>query len=350
MKQRPFCGAEIAENARFCLYCMARLTEATPVQTSSKRNIRWWVLLAAVFVLCAALWGALAAGHTGGADGGNSAVTTTLPTKTVFVTANATTTATTTERATSDTTVAATTDTSVTASTSLTTTAATTTFTTTTTETTTTATTTAATTVTTAVPTTAPPTTTALRTTAIVTTVGTTTTAFTQPTAPPPSGIPRVYWRAATTADGDGSTEDAAVITGFEYFPQGGVLYIPATVDGKTVIGIDMRQAQGVAFDIPSVCQRITALYLPPSIARIPDGLFVYFTNLRDLYIGSDAFYMPPTALPAVSARADALTLHTPPNGLCTFASDTFAACCFSLYSATHDTWDPTDIYGEGTV
>jgi len=162
--------------------------------------------------------------------------------------------------------------------------------------------------------------------------------------------VPHVYWRAATAADGDGLPTNAAVITGFEYLPQGGTLCIPATVDGRTVVGIDMRQAQGLAFDVPAVAARITTLYLPPSIHRVPDGLLVHFTNLSDLYIGSDDFYMPPSALPAVAARAGALTLHTPSNGRCAFANDRFAACCFSLYSATHATWDPAAIYEEGTV
>ena len=83
---------------------------------------------------------------------------------------------------------------------------------------------------------------------------------------------------------------------------------------------------------------------------NVPDDLLVHFTNLTDLYVGSDDFYMPPAALPPVSKRTGSLTIHTPTGAHCAFANDAFAACCFSLYSASHRTWDPAAVYGEGTL
>ncbi|MGI6265163.1 MAG: zinc-ribbon domain-containing protein, partial [Acutalibacteraceae bacterium] len=40
----PFCGAELAENARFCLYCMSPLTEKTVLTDRQPNRRRRWLL------------------------------------------------------------------------------------------------------------------------------------------------------------------------------------------------------------------------------------------------------------------------------------------------------------------
>lgn len=54
MKKCPFCGAEIEENARFCLYCMSSLEEKKYIKNTEKNKKRWPWILAAVFV-CACI-------------------------------------------------------------------------------------------------------------------------------------------------------------------------------------------------------------------------------------------------------------------------------------------------------
>ncbi len=50
-KKCPHCGAEIEENARFCLYCMTSLDEKERVMTRLYLRKRWLILSAAFFAL-----------------------------------------------------------------------------------------------------------------------------------------------------------------------------------------------------------------------------------------------------------------------------------------------------------
>ena len=50
MKKCPFCGADIEENARFCLYCMTSLTEKTVIHTDIKNKKRWLFLSVALLL------------------------------------------------------------------------------------------------------------------------------------------------------------------------------------------------------------------------------------------------------------------------------------------------------------
>lgn len=334
MRICPFCGAEIEENARFCLYCMSPLTEKRSV-TAPRAQKRWWLWLTAVLVLCA-LGGVLLLRHPapGETDPLPSETAATTPTDSAETTATAAPAAEPPAITTTVTTTA--TSTTTTTSTALTTT------------TTTTATTTA--TVTTN-------STTADTTATVTTTDGvpsSTTTSTTAVTVPALSEIRNCYYRAATADDYDMThstvpLEEAIVITGFERLPDSRRYKLPATVDGKIVVGIDMRMAQGVAFDVAYVCREVQALYLPPTVNCITYDLFTEFTNLTDLYIGSPYFYLEPSALPAFEERRTTLTIHTPQNACCTLTSQPFADCCISLYSALHANWVPSDVYTEDT-
>ena len=48
MKKCPFCGADIEESARFCLYCMQSLTEKEQVLLHQKKKPQWLLIIAAV--------------------------------------------------------------------------------------------------------------------------------------------------------------------------------------------------------------------------------------------------------------------------------------------------------------
>ena len=41
----PHCGAEIQENARFCLYCMKSLEEKTQLKPIKKSKIKWLIVV-----------------------------------------------------------------------------------------------------------------------------------------------------------------------------------------------------------------------------------------------------------------------------------------------------------------
>ena len=48
MKKCPYCGAEIEESARFCLYCMQSLTEKEQILPHQKKKMPWVLILSAV--------------------------------------------------------------------------------------------------------------------------------------------------------------------------------------------------------------------------------------------------------------------------------------------------------------
>lgn len=58
MKRCPHCGAELRENARFCLACMTPLNEKRVIPTPKYVPVRWLSATAAVLVLVLAVWSA----------------------------------------------------------------------------------------------------------------------------------------------------------------------------------------------------------------------------------------------------------------------------------------------------
>ena len=48
MKKCPFCGADIEESARFCLYCMQSFTEKKQILPPKKKKPKWLLIISAV--------------------------------------------------------------------------------------------------------------------------------------------------------------------------------------------------------------------------------------------------------------------------------------------------------------
>lgn len=51
MKKCPFCGADIEDSARFCLYCMQSLTEKEQILLHEKKKPQWSMIIVAVVAL-----------------------------------------------------------------------------------------------------------------------------------------------------------------------------------------------------------------------------------------------------------------------------------------------------------
>ena len=70
MKKCPFCGADIEENAQFCLYCMTSLTEKEQILVHKKKKPQGLLILAAIVgaavILLLLLFGKRAAPDTDG--------------------------------------------------------------------------------------------------------------------------------------------------------------------------------------------------------------------------------------------------------------------------------------------
>lgn len=51
MKKCPFCGADIEDSARFCLYCMQSLTEKEQILPPKRKRSKRWLLIVAVAII-----------------------------------------------------------------------------------------------------------------------------------------------------------------------------------------------------------------------------------------------------------------------------------------------------------
>ena len=55
MKKCPFCGADIEESARFCLYCMQSLIEKEQISPHQKKKPQGLMIIAAIIITLLAL-------------------------------------------------------------------------------------------------------------------------------------------------------------------------------------------------------------------------------------------------------------------------------------------------------
>ena len=51
MKKCPFCGADIEDSARFCLYCMQSLVEKEQILLHEKKKPQWFLIIAAIIAV-----------------------------------------------------------------------------------------------------------------------------------------------------------------------------------------------------------------------------------------------------------------------------------------------------------
>lgn len=87
MKKCPFCGADIEENAQFCLYCMTSLTEKEQILVHKKKKPQGLLILAAIVgaavILLLLLFGKRSAPDTEGQTTDTTVTTATTETTTV---------------------------------------------------------------------------------------------------------------------------------------------------------------------------------------------------------------------------------------------------------------------------
>lgn len=239
MKNCPFCGAELADEAQFCLYCMTPLSEKETIPPVKRRPKGWLFVLGGIALLAVViilLW----------PGAGNETTDPVMQVTTVPSTVVTTTP-----------TIATTVPTTVTTVPSC-------------------SATTAPTTVTTQ-PTTAPATT---KPTTIPTTL---------PTAS--NGVQYLYRTAKAGDDFSASYQnpgDHIVITGVETLSSDGVYDIPATIDGKTVVAIMSNAFSGSG---------ATTVFIPETVKTVHDYAF-NGCALTDVYFRGDAIYCYPNAFP----------------------------------------------------
>lgn len=304
MKKCPKCGAEIQEEARFCLYCMTSFEDKQPVDAPKERNKRWLILPAAAFVL------ALIAGcifsfmpsDSPTAGQNRSSSTSFVGSKpTAFIDSNSTSSESQSGVSKSSKTATPTGSTKPTSKSEVGTTSTTSHSTTHNTSSSTTS----------ADPTTKPsqsnPTSsgsTAGGATSNDTTSGTST----APTVTQPkySYVDATLENAFPTGYGTiTEPEDAIVITKVAYKEESGNYVIPGTIDGKKVMAI-----MSSAFSDPAICSSVKSVTLPSSVKTVWSNAFENCYNLTDLYLESAVIEIYQDALPDPSKRTGMLTIH----------------------------------------
>lgn len=142
-------------------------------------------------------------------------------------------------------------------------------------------------------------------------------------------------------------TQNAIVITGFSSVSSNGVYVIPNKIDGKTVVGIDFSNKKGYAFN--DVASSVKKIYLPPSLNKIQGNAFSNCLSLTDIYVAGDYLYLEPSALPAKAQRVSKLTFHTSDNAWCLYGAKYFDVYCSQYgvneYSAAWQEWNSSSVY-----
>ncbi len=180
----------------------------------------------------------------------------------------------------------------------------------------------------------------------------TTTTTTTTTTSPNNSEqIENVVWyyRSAYSSEYDKrynkvETADAVTITGFKNIASNGVYKIPETIGGKTVVAINMSNPQGYSFNDSAVKDSVRKVYLPPKLNKIGAGTFSECKNLTDIYIAGEYLYADPSVFPKKAIRTGKLTIHTSDTSWCLYGSKYFNVYCSQYganeYYAAWKEWD----------
>ncbi|MBQ7090145.1 MAG: hypothetical protein IJN82_03425 [Clostridia bacterium] len=154
------------------------------------------------------------------------------------------------------------------------------------------------------------------------------------------------YYREAKDYDYDPVStgipmENAIVVMGFDREPESGIYCIPATIDGKIVIGIDMGFCQGHAFTDYMLAKRVKKVYLPPSIVKIYEETFSECDSMTDLYYAGEALEMDPAALPPNEDRKGTLTFHCSETAVSLNGGGKLSA----RYDAAYESWQGSEVY-----
>ena len=146
------------------------------------------------------------------------------------------------------------------------------------------------------------------------------------------------YYRSAYSSEYDKrynkvETSDAITIIGFKNIPSNGIFKIPETIDGKTVVSINMNNPKGYTFNDFAVRDTVRKVYLPSNLNKIEPGTFSKCINMTDLYVAGEYLYIDPMSFPQKEERTGKLTIHTVDSSWCLYGSKYFNVYC-SQYGA----------------
>ena len=117
---------------------------------------------------------------------------------------------------------------------------------------------------------------------------------------------------------------ECIVITGFDAPTSNGIYRVPAAIDGKVVVGIDMRsRVQGARqFNDEDIAPTVKRIYLPPEIFFVHRETIDRCTELEAMYISSEDIWLEPESLPQKGTQTLYLYSITQCDMSCPFRVD----------------------------
>lgn len=97
---------------------------------------------------------------------------------------------------------------------------------------------------------------------------------------------------------------ECVIITGFDAPTSNGIYRVPAAIDGKVVVGIDMSDAVPGAchFNDEDIAPTVKRIYLPPELVMVERDTFNLCTSIEALYFSSHSLWLEPEAVPDPTA------------------------------------------------
>lgn len=101
------------------------------------------------------------------------------------------------------------------------------------------------------------------------------------------------------------NVDDCVVITGIVTPAADGIYRIPATIDGKEVIAICAE-----AFYASGCAQGVKEVYIPAGLRTLWNDAFLGCYNLEGVYLYGNSVYIDPQAFPSLEKRNKTITIH----------------------------------------
>ena len=146
---------------------------------------------------------------------------------------------------------------------------------------------------------------------------------------------------------------EGIILTGFDRIPEDGVYVLPASIDGKRVVGCSAPPTHEgkYTFRTAGVREKVKQVYLPPTLYSMPD--LSECSALTDVYIASEVIWAPRygcfsgrtnghLTLHASTTCAYYITDYEPPDRLQDYCA-TYANGLGAIFAP----WDRTEIYPE---
>lgn len=154
-------------------------------------------------------------------------------------------------------------------------------------------------------------------------------------TAPTTAAVTYLYRNAQYGDDFSVSAdlENAVVITGVRTPSANGEYRIPAQIDGKNVIAV-----MGLAFCDDSIKNTVKKVIVPATVKTIWNYAFANCYNLTDIYFCGNSIYTESDAFPEITKRTDTLTIHCAAN--CSDRNYRYYKNSAVNYGAQYEEWN----------